>query len=196
MPLNTVCCNARKIANPATGCVTTCCKIIEAYVIECQYFATQTYATASAGLCTEGTMTNYTVTPAGTRNLHSIALDPDFDHSFGENSSIADGGCAEFGMEITIRTPYGVGADNVCNVRLLIGSTNPLLVRYSGNANMPYAIWNPDGKAKWTHTSVANGCKADLKLTSTTGTRAFIPFLVGGTEAATTAFVALNLSTV
>ena len=180
MPLNTVCCNARKIANPATGCVTTCCKIIEAYVIECQYFATQTYATASTGLCTEGTMTNYTVTPAGTRNLHSIALDPDFDHSFVENSSITDSS----------------SADNVCNVRLLIGSTNPLLVRYSGNANMPYAIWNPDGKAKWTHTSVANGCKADLKLTSTTGTRAFIPFLVGGTEAATTAFVALNLSTV
>ena len=196
MPLNTVCCNARKIANPATGCASTCCKIIEAYVIECQYFATQTYATASTGLCTEGTMTNYTVTPAGTRNLHTISLDSDFDSTFTESSTISDSGCPEYTMDVTMRAPYGVSADNVCNVRLLIGSANSVLVRYSGNANMPYAIWNPDGKAKWTHTSVANGCKADLKLTSTTGTRAFIPILVGGTEAATTAFVALNLSTV
>ncbi len=194
--MNTNCCTARKITNPATGCVTTCCKIIEAYVIECQYFAVQTYTTASSGLCTEGTMTNYTVTPAGTRNLHTITLDSDYDSTFTESSSLNDQGCTEYTMDVTMRAPYGVSADNVCNVRLLIGSTNPVLVRYSGNSSMPYAIWNPDGKAKWTHTTVANGCKVDLKLTSTTGYRAFIPFLVGGTETATTAFVALNLSTV
>lgn len=193
MAITRVCCDVRGVITASGTCSSTCCKVIGAWVMDCQYIATETVATAQAGLCALGTMTNWTVTPITQRILHRLDLDSSFANTYKYSTTYnSDKGCVEWSLESEFRVDYST-PDQKCAVHILAGKRNPMVVQNS-RSNFAYEILNYTGEATWSFEQ--DGCKARLKLNVSDGTMGALPLQVGGTDAATATFITNNLSTV
>lgn len=194
MPISKNCCNNYAIKNASTNtCSSTCCKVLKAWVMDCQYITTETSTTALTGVCTLGTLTGFTVAPATQKVLHVLELDTTFANTYKYSTSVnTDSGCTEWSLESTFRVEYKT-PDQMCAVTNMQGSRAPLLV-WTSKTNFGYTLLNYTGEGIWTMEQ--QGCMVDLKLTMTAGSGGPVPFQVGGTELATATFIAANLSTV
>lgn len=192
MAITKSCCDNRAIKKQHISCITNCCKVIAAWLVDCQYITEETVATAQNGLCDIGTFTGWTVSPANQKILHAIDLDNNATNTFKYNTETGDNTCVTYVLDSEFKVEYGT-PNQMCAVHNLQGQKSPLIVQTT-KSNFAYYLLNYDGDAIWTMEQDGI-CYAKLKLTGKEGTRGALILQAGGTDAATATFITNNTST-
>lgn len=192
MPITKSCCDNRAVKRVRSTCATSCCKVIAAWTVDCQYITAETVETAQDGLCAIGTFTGWTVSPALTKILHVLDLDTSYTNTFKYSTNISDSNCIEYTLESEFKVEYAT-PDQICAVSMLQGTRSPVIVQTT-KPDFAFYLLNYDGDASWTMEQ-DSVCSAKLKLNTTKGTRGAVIFQSGGTDAATETFITNNLNT-